>query len=33
MLLALGYRDPELDWNHPLKKVRKPLEEFITAYK
>jgi len=33
MLLAVGYRDTELDWNFKLKKVRKPLEEFITEFK
>jgi nitroreductase len=30
MLLALGYRDVANDWNLELKKVRKPLGEFIT---
>lgn len=30
MLLALGYRDPENDWNLKLEKVRKPFEEFVT---
>ena len=30
MLLALGYRDQENDWNLKLEKVRKPFEEFIT---
>lgn len=29
MLLALGYRDETNDWNLPLKKVRKPLDEFV----
>ncbi|MGH1517893.1 nitroreductase family protein [Chryseobacterium sp. JK1] len=30
MLLALGYRDPENDWNLTQKKVRKPFEDFVT---
>ncbi|MBO9693593.1 NAD(P)H-dependent oxidoreductase [Chryseobacterium sp.] len=30
MLLALGYRDLESDWNLKLEKVRKPFEEFVT---
>ncbi len=30
MLLALGYRDAENDWNLNQKKVRKPFEEFVT---
>ena len=30
MLLALGYRDQENDWNLKLKKIRKPFEEFVT---
>lgn len=30
MLLALGYRDQENDWNLKLEKVRKPFEEFVT---
>lgn len=30
MLLALGYRDQENDWNLKNKKVRKPFEEFVT---
>jgi nitroreductase len=30
MLLALGYRDAENDWNLKLEKVRKPFEEFVT---
>lgn len=30
MLLALGYRDIANDWNLPLKKIRKPINEFIT---
>lgn len=30
MLLALGYRDVENDWNLKLEKVRKPFEEFVT---
>lgn len=29
MLLALGYRDEEKDWNFKLKKVRKPYESFV----
>ena len=32
-LLALGYRDEMNDWNHKLKKVRKPLKELITTIK
>lgn len=30
MLLALGYRDTENDWNLKNEKVRKPFEEFVT---
>ncbi len=30
MLLALGYRDQENDWNLKLEKIRKPFEEFVT---
>lgn len=30
MLLTLGYRDQENDWNLKNKKVRKPFEEFVT---
>lgn len=30
VLLALGYRDAENDWNANLKKVRLPIEEFTT---
>lgn len=30
MLMALGYRDEANDWNLPLPKVRKPLNELIT---
>ncbi len=30
VILPLGYRDHENDWLHPLKKVRKPLDELIT---
>ncbi len=30
MLLAIGYRDEENDWNLKLKKIRKPLREFVT---
>lgn len=30
MLLAVGYRDKENDWNLKNEKVRKPLEEFVT---
>lgn len=33
MLLALGYRDESNDWNLKLKKVRKPMTEFITQYR
>jgi nitroreductase/dihydropteridine reductase len=33
MLLALGLRDEKMDWNLKLKKVRKPLDEFITVLK
>ena len=33
MLLALGYRDHDNDWNLNLKKVRKPMSEFITEIK
>lgn len=33
MLLALGYRDDSNDWNLNLKKVRKPLSEFLTEIK
>lgn len=33
MLLALGYRDEANDWNHPLKKVRKPIKELVTTIK
>jgi len=33
MLLALGYRNDSDDWNLNLKKVRKPLSEFITEIK
>jgi nitroreductase/dihydropteridine reductase len=29
-LFAIGYRDEENDWNHKLKKVRKPREELVT---
>jgi nitroreductase/dihydropteridine reductase len=29
MLLALGYRDEENDWNLKLKKIRKPYEDFV----
>lgn len=29
MLLALGYRDEEKDWNFKLKKIRKPYEGFV----
>lgn len=31
MLLALGYRDEKNDWNLNLKKVRKPIDEFLTS--
>jgi nitroreductase len=30
MLMALGYRDEAKDWNLPLPKVRKPMNELIT---
>ncbi|WP_461534210.1 nitroreductase family protein [Sinomicrobium sp.] len=30
VLLALGYRDEENDWNSKLKKVRLPIQEFAT---
>jgi nitroreductase len=33
MLLAVGYRDTENDWNLKNEKVRKPIEEFVTYYK
>ena len=33
MLLALGYRNNNADWNLKLKKVRKPMSEFITEIK
>lgn len=33
LLLALGYRDSENDWNINLKKVRLPIEEFSTYIK
>ena len=33
MLLALGYRDNSNDWNLNLKKIRKPLYEFLTEIK
>jgi len=26
----LGYRDPSADWLLPMKKVRKPVETFVT---
>lgn len=32
-ILALGYRDVEKDWLVKLKKVRKPLVEFVTEIK
>lgn len=32
MLMAIGYRDEQNDWNLKLKKVRKPKSEFITKY-
>lgn len=31
MLLALGYRDEQHDWNLKLEKVRKPFKEFVTS--
>lgn len=30
MLLAIGYRDEENDWNLKHEKVRKPIDEFVT---
>jgi len=33
MLMALGYRDEENDWNAKLPKVRKPMDEFVRLYK
>jgi len=30
MLLAIGYRDEDNDWNLQLKKIRKPLAELVT---
>lgn len=33
LLLALGKRNVEEDWLFPLKKVRQPIEEFITEIK
>lgn len=33
MLLALGYRDYENDWNLNLKKVRKPYNDFVIEMK
>ncbi|WP_426327410.1 nitroreductase family protein [Pedobacter sp. R-06] len=32
MLLAVGYRDDENDWNLKNEKVRKPMEEFVTFF-
>jgi nitroreductase/dihydropteridine reductase len=32
MLMALGYRDEEQDWNSKLPKVRKPLSELVRIY-
>ena len=32
-ILALGYRDIKIDWLVNLKKVRKPLSEFVTEIK
>ncbi len=29
-ILALGKRDPENDWLHPMKKVRKDMDDFVT---
>jgi nitroreductase len=29
VILPLGYRDAANDWNANLKKVRKPMNEFI----
>ncbi len=28
-MMAIGYRNPETDWNHKLKKVRRSAEDFI----
>ncbi|MCD8538941.1 MAG: hypothetical protein LRY55_03645 [Leadbetterella sp.] len=33
LILALGYRDAENDWNVNLKKVRLPLSEFVVNVK
>jgi nitroreductase len=33
VILPLGYRQPEGDWLVNLKKVRRPLEEFVTEVK
>lgn len=30
VLMPLGYRDPSADWLLPMKKVRKPVETFVT---
>lgn len=32
MLMALGYRDDENDWNGKLLKVRKPMSELVRIY-
>ncbi len=32
-MMALGYRDPGQDWLASLKKVRKPLDKFVTMIK
>jgi len=32
-ILALGYRDVDIVWLEKLKKVRKPLSEFVTKMK
>jgi len=33
MLLAMGYRDSDNDWSLKNKKIRKPMDEFLTFYK
>lgn len=32
MLMAIGYRDEENDWNFELRKVRKPMSELVRLY-
>jgi hypothetical protein len=29
-MLPIGYRDPDEDWLASLKKVRRPMEQFVT---